>query len=206
MSNRSAVITLLILVAHALFTHLFSEYFSHAPLKESINLSQSVNSKFDIYIPMEQTYQVNLRFDREERDFDYLKSVLGNMTSNDENGIPLDIIWSLSKNGKLIKSNKLVASNSCGWSQSQVYRCLGQIKVPSGKYQFSIGINNPNKAFASFKSYVSINYNFKNAHTWQTAYMFWGMLFNIFVAPFIGGTILLILIVRYTRHLTKLSN
>ncbi|GAA5194697.1 DUF5625 family protein [Ferrimonas gelatinilytica] len=203
MSNRSAIIAIIILAAHALFTHFFSEHFSKAPLKEPINLTDSVNSTFEIYIPMEQTYEINLLFDRKELDFEYLKSVLGNMTNNDENGMPLNVVWSLYKEDSLVKSNSLIALNSCGWSQAQVYRCLGKIKVPSGKYKFSINVNNPSREFANFTSYISINYNFKNAHTWQTSYMFLGMLFNIFIAPFIGGIILLILIVRYIRHLTS---
>lgn len=203
MSNRSAIIAIIILAAHALFIHFFSEHFSKAPLKEPINLTNSVNSTFEIYIPMEQTYEIKLLFDRKERDFEYLKSVLGNMTNNDENGIPLNVAWSLYKEDSLVKSNSLIALNSCGWSQAQVYRCLGEIKVPYGKYKFSINVNNPSREFADFKSHISINYNFKNAHTWQTSYMFLAMLFNNFIAPVIGGIILLILIVRYIRHLTS---
>ncbi|SIS79019.1 DUF5625 family protein [Neptunomonas antarctica] len=203
MNNRSAIITIILLSVHAFFTHLFTEHFSQAPLKETINLSQPVNSMFDVDIPMEQTYQIKLLFDREEQDFEYLKGVLGNMTNSDENGIPLDVAWSLHKEDTLVKSTSLVALNSCGWSQAQVYRCLGKIKVPPGKYRFSISINHPNIEFAKFRSYISINYNFKSGDTWHTGYMFWGMLFNLFIAPFVGGTILLALIIRYIRHLTS---
>ena len=203
MSNRTGIIAIAILAIHFLFTQLFTDYFSKAPLREVIDLKSTYSEKFDIYVPMEQTYQVNMLFDREEKEFEYLKSVLGNMTNKNENGIPLNIEWVLSEGSAVVKSEELMATNSCGWSQAQVYRCLGKFKVPPGDYQFNIVIKSPHSEFSNFKTHLSINYNFKNAHTWQTAYIFWGMLFNVFVAPFIGGIIFLILIVRYIRHLTS---
>ncbi|MCH1929931.1 hypothetical protein L9G16_07040 [Shewanella sp. A25] len=185
-----------LLIGHALFSYCFESYYSKAPLKAQIDLSKTFEREFEIRVPMAQTYEVELRFEREGRDFEYLKSVLGDMGSRNKFGTPLKVNWVLSSGGETFAENQLVAVNSCGWSNKQVYHCLGKFKVPSGKYKFTLSISDPDEVFEQLKTSISINYNFKNAHTWQTAYMFWAMLFNIFVAPILGGVILLVMAIK----------
>lgn len=203
MSNKTGLWIIGLLIAHALFAHAFESYYSKAPLSERIELGSTFDKEFDITVPMSQTYQVELRFAREGRDFEYLKSILGNMTNQKENGVPLKVSWKLQSDDKVFAQNELVAIDSCGWSKEHVYRCLGSFKVPPGKYRFHIYAPNPDGVFDQFKTSLSINYNFKNAHTWQTAYMFWAMLFNIVVAPALGCIILLATAIKTLNKSSK---
>lgn len=172
MSNKLGFWVIGILIVHALFSYAFDLYYSKTLLREPIELDSTIEKEYDIRVPMSQTYQVELLFAREGRDFEYLKSVLGDMTSLKENGVPLKVSWSLRSGDKLIAQNELVAVDSCGWSNEHVYRCLGSFKVPSGKYKFGLLVSEPDKVFGQFKASLSINFNFKNAHTWQTVYIF----------------------------------
>lgn len=203
MSNKTGLWIIGILIAHAIFAYAFDSYYSKAPLKEQIELDSSFDKEFEIRVPMEQRYEVELRFAREGKDFEYLKSVLGNMSNREESGIPLKVSWSLRSQDKVFAQNELVAVDSCGWSNEQVYRCLGSFKVPSGKYKFRILVSEPDEVFSQFKTLLSINYNFKNAHTWHTTYIFWAMLFNLFVAPVLGGITFLVMVVKTLNKSSK---
>ena len=49
MSNRSGIIAIAILAIHFLFTQLFTDYFSKAPLREVIDLKSTYSENFTIY-------------------------------------------------------------------------------------------------------------------------------------------------------------
>jgi len=124
------------------------------------------------------------------------------MILQDRQGLPLRLNWQLLKNMSVIQSKSILSTDSCGWSNTSVSRCFGQLKHPPGKYQFKVQVSGPPSQLAKFNATISINYNnLKSAHTWQTAYIFLGILFNIFVAPVIGGVVMLIFLARIIRHL-----
>jgi len=200
MSNRTGLVIIAILILHAAFTYLFSHHFLKAPLKADVDLTTSFSNEYSIYVPMEQTYAVNLKFEREGKDFDYLNSVLGDMSANPPTGIPLDVNWKLSDQREFTIEKNIQAYNSCGWSQKYVDRCLGEFLVPAGNYLFTLVISNPKQEFKNFNADLTINFNFKNAHTWHTGYVFFAQIFNVFVAPVVGGFILLFLGYRYVSR------
>lgn len=202
-SNKVGFWIIVVLIGHALFSFGFESYYAKAPLREQIDLSTTFEKEFDIRVPMSQIYQVELRFEREGKDFEYLQSILGDMSSRNEHGVPLKASWMLRSGDEAFAENQLIVVDSCGWSNMQVYRCLGKFQVPAGKYRFSLLISDPDEVFSQFKTSISINYNFKDGHTWQTAYMFWAMLFNIFLAPILSGVILLIMAMKHLTSLAK---
>jgi len=152
---------------------------------------------------MSQTYDIEIQFYKENKSIKYLHKTLGKMRRPDRQGLPLTLNWQLLENGSVIQSESILSTDLCGWSDNYVFRCFGQLKHSPGKYQFKIQIPEHSSEFDEFKTTLSINYNLKSGHTWQTSYMFLGLLFNVFIAPIIGGIIGLILVVRLIRHLTR---
>ncbi|MCK5001972.1 MAG: hypothetical protein KAS57_03060 [Gammaproteobacteria bacterium] len=206
MSNRAAIITLFVLITNVVTTYVFDLHFTKAPLNADISLSSTEQETFNIFIPMQQKYDVKILFAREDKDFEYLQNTIGPMTHPEYKGFPLLLEWEIIKDNIEIKTNKTSSNDSCGWSNTHVYRCYGDFILPRGNYQFNIRVLNVDTELTKFKTKLTINYNFKNAHTWQTAYIFWGSVFNLFIAPILGGVILLILLVRLYKHLTSSSS
>ena len=200
MSNRTGLTIIAILILHSVFTYLFNLHFFKAPLKADIDLANSFSGEYSIYVPMKQTYEVKLEFERDGREFDYLNLVLGNMSATPPNGIPLDVVWTLSDPQETLIEETIRTFNSCGWSQEHVNRCLGKFLVSPGRYVFTLAIDNPNSEFKNLNADITINSNFKNAHTWHTSYIFYAQIFNVFVAPIIGGVILLFLVFRHVSR------
>ena len=182
MSNRAIIITLVVLTVNVVITYVFDHHFTKAPLSTEISLNSTELKTFNIFIPMQQTYDVKILFAREDKNFEYLQKTIGPMTHPGNKGLPLLLEWMILKDNNEIKAKKSSPNDSCGWSNTDVYRCYGNLILPRGSYQFSVRILDVNEELTKFKTKLTINYNFKNAHTWQTTYIFWGSLFNFFIA------------------------
>jgi hypothetical protein len=206
MSNRVAIIILIVLLTNVVITYVFNLHFTKAPLDTNISLSSTEQKTFNIFVPMQQRYEVKILFFRDNKNFEYLQNTIGPMIHPEYKGLPLLLEWVLLKDDVEIKANQVASNDSCGWSNTQVYRCFGDFSIPRGDYQFKVKVLDVDAELTKFKTKLTINYNFKNANTWQTAYIFWSSIFNLFIAPILGGSILLILLFRLYKHLTSSSS
>ena len=202
MNNRTGIVILIILLLNVLLTFGFEWHFSKPPLKQEMILSSKSEQIFDIYIPMHQTYYVEIVFARENKSFEYLQDTLGPMIYPDRQGLPLKLNWQLLKNGSVIQSESILSTDSCGWSYTSVYRCFGKLNHSPGTYQFKVKVSEASSELAKFNTTINISYDLKSGDTWQTTYMSLSMLFNITLAPVIGGIVVLIFLVRFIRYIT----
>ena len=193
MNNRLLIIILFITALHFALSHPFAKHFSKPPLVAPIDIKHNEPYLFDISIPMEQTYQVNLRFFREEQPYWYLNTVFGNVEKYQQPGIPLMVSWQIKRQQEVVAYNRLISNNACQWENTHVAHCLGEFKLPKGNYQFDISFWEPAEQYKPFKTTLAIHYTLMTGETWQTEYIFWSMLFNYFVAPFIVALITLLL-------------
>lgn len=197
MNNRILIIILAITGLHFVLSLQFAKHFSKPPLITPIDIKHSEANWFDISIPMEQTYQVNLRFYREEQPYWYLNQVFGNIEKYQQPGIPLMVGWQIKSNQQVVASSQMISNNACEWKHAYVTQCFDEFKLPKGDYQFGITFLEPAEQHKAFKTTLAINYTLLTADTWQTEYIFWSMLFNYFVAPFFVGLIAIVLAWRF---------
>ena len=203
MSNRTGIYILIILLLNVATTYIFDWHFNKAPLKQSIVLSSDFETSYQIYVPMTQTYDVDINFMRNNKPFDFLQKTLGGMTDWSEKGLPLKLYWEIKDEHNTLETHTVLSDNSCVWSNDYVSRCFGRFKLPAGSYFFKLKVLEIDPELTQFNTTLNISYNFKSAHTWQTAYMFLAMLFNVFIAPVIAGIVLIIFLVRCYRHITR---
>lgn len=203
MSNLKGILILIALGLNVTATHVFEWHFNKSPLKQDILLSPGFEKSFPIYVPMAQTYDVDIDFSRDNKSFEYLQRTLGPMTQPNEKGLPFELYWEIADGTNIVKSKTVLSEDSCAWADDYVSRCFGRFQLPAGNYLFRLKVLELSPELTEFDTTLSISYNFKSAHTWQTSYIFGGMLFNIFIAPIIAGIIAIVFIIRGYRHITR---
>jgi hypothetical protein len=203
MSNRTGIYILIILLLNVVTTFIFDWHFTKAPLQQSIVLSNNFEASYQIYVPMAQTYDVDIDFMRKDKPVELLQKTLGGMTDWNEKGLPIKLYWEIKDEHNTLETHSVLSDNSCAWSNDYVSRCFGRFKLPAGSYLFKLKVLEIDPELIKFDTTINISYNFKSAHTWQTAYIFWGMLFNVFIAPVIAGIVFIIFLVRCYRHITR---
>jgi len=77
MSNRTGIVIVIIHLLNVLLTFGFECHFSKSPLQQESILSSKSEQIFNIYIPMRQTYDVEIYFARENKSFEYLQDTFG---------------------------------------------------------------------------------------------------------------------------------
>ena len=172
-------------------TFIFNWHFGKTPLEEDISLSQRVESSYQIYIPMAQTYEVEIDFSKINKSAEVIESTFGTIIQPKTKSSQIRLLWEIEKDGEIVQSYATSTNESSAWSSKSITMRFGRFKVPAGSYNFTLKVLDSPEEYNDFETTLIILYNLNNAHTWQTYYMFFGMLFNMFVAPIIGGFILL---------------
>ncbi|QOL24717.1 hypothetical protein LP316_10280 [Thalassotalea sp. LPB0316] len=200
MKLTTGVVFVLIVIGHFIFADQFGRYYSKIPLNQPFDINLSQVHRFDIFIPMTQTYDVKVRFERKDQAYWYLNYTLGNLAKYQQPGIPLIVSWQLKQAERVIESDEIISVDTCKWTNDYVDKCLGSFQVKPGHYQLYITFNSSDKFYSLQSTKISVGYTFKTAHTWQTEYILWSSLFNYFVAPVI---LLLILVFSIANPLLK---
>jgi hypothetical protein len=187
--NKKILFLLCILGLHYVFHQKFTDIYSKDPFEAPINLNDPQKIKADIYIPMSQNYSLSFEFSREGQNYGELKNIVGSASYSKHgelipSGIIIPVRWSLYSK----ETNKLLVEKekrSCCWSSSSrkaIGRIIDQFSVPSGYYIFEMEALKPVPEFNKITTKIKIGYSPKNGSTWHSGYVWWGMIFNAFIA------------------------
>ncbi len=198
---------------HYVFHQKFTDFYSRPPLETPINLGNPQKIKADIFIPMNQNYDLTFRFIREGQNFEELRKIAGDSVYNKNmelipSGVLIPVHWSLYSK----ETDKLVAAsekNTCcasSWSQKEIGRVIDKISVSPGNYILEIEVLKPVPEFKNISTNIKISYSPKNGSTWHSGYIWWGMIFNTFIAlplsVFYVAKLLIYTFMRLTRRST----
>ena len=197
MKYQKEIALIVVYLCHFYFSNSFAKYYSNLPLSTNIKIDNQTRHQFDVFIPMNQTYFIKLRVNRKNQPYWYLNKLLGNIERYNQQGMPLNIKWILSDKETTIKTNEHKSIDTCKWTSTYADKCLGQINVPPGHYQFSIVTDNQDNIFVTLDTQIIIGYDFTTAHAWQTEYILWSSLFNYFIAPIIALAFIAFQLTKY---------
>lgn len=149
------------------------------PTQISLSPPRAVEETIGVDLP--ESYSLHLMFERNGVAFEQLKSSIGAMGvckigEQCSKGIPVPVRWSLknTKTGSIAASGVAESQDSTGWSAAHVYRRLGTVKVPPGRYFFSAEVLRPIPELAYLKTYIAIQLQSKRTTTWQMGLVWWG--------------------------------
>ncbi len=186
MPNRYIYLCLAFLCLHFIGHHLFVKYYSAKPFEgSSISLNPAGKISEQIEIRMPQRYDLVLSFSREGHEFEKLKKLIGGVYPREE-GIVIPVKWSLtaSKSNEVVLQNQKHTKGCSSWSKKEVQRFIGNIAIAPGIYTLEVEILRSVPEFQGVNTSIQVTYSPKNGSTWHSGYMWWGMIFNYFLAPF----------------------
>ncbi|WP_200384032.1 DUF5625 family protein [Rhodocyclus tenuis] len=160
---------------------IWSRWVSADPLNTAISLSPPGAIEKKINIPIPENYSFNLIFDRNAIEFEQLKKLVGEMgictvAEQCSKGIPVPVQWVMKNadTGEITTSGEVESQDSSGWARAHVYRHLGNIRVPPGRYTFTAKVLRPVPELAHITTRIAIQIQPKSATTWQMVLVWWG--------------------------------
>ncbi|MFH2124545.1 MAG: DUF5625 family protein [Pseudomonadota bacterium] len=203
MPNRYIYLCLALLGLHFLGHHLFVEHYSVWPLKGApISLDPAGKISEQIEIRMPQIYDLTFSFSREGHEFEKLKNLIGGVYPS-VTGVGIPVKWALVANNsnKVVLQNQKQTKRGSSWSKKEVWRFIDHIEVTPGFYTLEVEVLGSVPEFQGVNTSIQVSYSSKNGSTWHIGYMWWGMLFNYFVAPFLSIILLCKLQQNHNRRL-----
>jgi hypothetical protein len=185
--NWQIYLGLILLCLHFVGHYIFVKYYSVQPFEGPIALNPAGKISNLIEIRMPQRYVMDLVFCREGHDLEKLNKLIGGVYIEERKGIIIPVKWSL----KAVRTNEIVLQNQVqtqgahGWSRKYVNRFIGNITVKPGAYNLEVEILQSIPELQGVDTRIQLAYITKNGTTWHSGYMWWGMIFNYFVAPFL---------------------
>lgn len=208
MQNKYIYLCLIFIGIHYLLHGEFVEYYTEDPLNTPFSISSSKEISKQVEIRMPQKYELLISFSRKGHDFKKLTKLIGGVLPSDRDGIMIPIQWSLidKKSNKVLLNKIENTHGGQSFSRKHIERYIDTITVPSGIYIINAKTINPLKQFQNIKTRIKLPYNIKNGSTWHTGYIWWGMIFNFFISPFIAFYMFYKLYYNYINRLTRHSS
>lgn len=211
--NRKMIFLLCFFALHYIFHLKFTDFFSKPPLETPVTLGAPQKIKKEIFIPTNQKYDLTFQFIKQGHKFEELDKLIGSSVYNKNyelipSGIAIPVHWALYSK----ETYKLVASgdkNTCcgsSYTREEIGRVVDKISVPPGNYIFELEVLKPIPEFTNISTNVKISYKPKNGSMWHTGYMWWGMLFNTFIALPVSVFYIAKLLIYRFRRLTSRSS
>lgn len=141
--RRHPILTgvLLLMLAWSWFYPGWRQEMTRRPLDVPISISPPGEIRETIHIPLAETYELLIGFDRGGRDGTQWRELLGEgHSSSPKKGIPIMIRWEIYEKTKhsLIKSGEERTLNTTAWKRDYVYRLISYVKEPPGDYEIAV--------------------------------------------------------------------
>ena len=182
--QRKLVAFLVILTLWLSLFSIWADWVTKAPLDEVVTLSPAGAISKEIRFVIPEYYQLNLVFERGNIPSEQLQTLLGDGSRKDgeriPSGIRVPIRWELREvpDGAIAASGEEDSFGTSGTSEAYVYRQIGGLKVPPGRYLFKAKILRDVPELAHIKTRVSMGLYGKASSTWQMSLVWWGAIVN----------------------------
>lgn len=207
MQQWQLIVLLIVAVLCIVAFPVWGDWVTKNPFDAVISLSPPGLVREEIEIRIPEHYMVQLKFERDEIEFEQLKKLIGAMgvclpKEECSKGEPVPIRWSLKnrETNETASSGLAESIDSNTWSRAHVYRRVGDIHVQPGKYVFEAEVTRPVPELAHIRTHIAIELHPKNSTTWQIGLVWWGqILIFIVVWP---AAIIIALVLLWRAGLT----
>lgn len=203
--NFTALALGLLLFSQLLFWP-WSAWITRKLIDVPLSLSQPVAVAQDIYVPIQESYELSFVFPRYPHGTEDMRAFLdgegyfeGRWSAS---GAPIPIRWLLtnSKDGHIVASGVTNASHASGWSNTLVWRHVAYIKAPPGHYRFQAKVLQSVLDLRNTAPRLTLALSGgKEAATWQLSLVFWGTIVSTLAVLPLGAILLIVLLWRWAR-------